>query len=160
MVFTNEQLIAGITRHLYDAFTLSDDTDSSLIDEVSANILQYVQKNMHKQVQAHVHAPVPHRESKIQKSAPKGNTYSQFVSMVSAVARGEEIGNVKITVIKRVMTAKASELIIGHEEELPYGQEITVRELFERINSFETRSMNRASLMWNLLSDSDRTLLI
>jgi hypothetical protein len=66
------------------------------------------------------------------------------VSSISALSRGDEkLGGLLITVIKRPLTAKASELIVGHERDIPYGKQITFMELFERINSFETRSMNR-----------------
>ncbi len=152
---TDEQLIAGITEQLYDSFTL-DETERKLIDLISENILQYIRCNMLREVPTKVE--VAARSSKA--PLPKGNAYSQFTSAVSAVSRGGAVGTVTVSVVKRQMTPKASELIVGHEADMPYGSSITFLELFERVNSFETRPMNRASLMWNLVSDDDRAMVI
>jgi hypothetical protein len=160
-----KQTITSIVAQIAEAFTLEEGTDLAPLEQLAENIYITVNASLPaaaaapKAVAAVKAAPAKKAASKTSSGEKrKGNSYSHFVSVVAAQARGEGDHSEKlISVAKRSEISPASAKNIGeHLDHIEYGAKLSFAQFYDLVNGFETQPMRRAGVMWNLLSDEDR----
>ena len=57
---------------------------------------------------------------------------------------------------KNKVSDKTGKNIDDHAADITYDKLTSFQDFFMMINSFETQTMKRSAIMWNLLSDADR----
>ena len=147
-------LKTNIVNQITAAFEMEDDSNMESVVQLAANIIATITTALKAK------PPLLESKSKIASSDAKrkGNAYSHFVGVVGQQQRGEEKwSSVMVTAVKRdKISDKTGKNIDDHAADITYDKLTSFQDFFTMINCFETQTMKRSAIMWNLLSDADR----
>jgi hypothetical protein len=129
------------------------------LNSLTESIVTIIEED-HSKAPAPLVVPVSKTKSKTKSTGEKrkGNTYSHFVGVVAAHARGDTTHADKmVTVVRRDgLSENTGKNIIDNEDSITYDTEMTFTDFFDMISVFESQPMKRSAIMWGLISNEDR----